>query len=178
MLRDVPEGGRLAMHRPRVVRAAVFSLVAAGIGAIGSACSNKDSGSPTGDAGPGDAALPTTASVAIGPDGGTVAVVGATLTFPAGVVMTPTTITLTRTTDGAPPGFAALSPIYRCDPSGMNFSPPATMSMDFTPDGTTPVMVWSALNDPTFKPIGGTALGTRLTADVAHFSSGFVGHMP
>lgn len=111
----------------------------------------------------------------IGPEGGTIVVDGATMTFPPGAVTTPTSITIAATTEAAPAGFAAISPIFRCEPSGTNFPVKVTMAMTFTGDPANARIFWSSAATPEFTDVGGTVSGTVMTTEVAHFSRGFVG---
>jgi hypothetical protein len=110
----------------------------------------------------------------IGPEGGSIVVEGATVTFPADALTSPTSITITATDDAPPAGFTALSRVYRCEPSGTTFAKTVTMAMTFTGDATGATMFWSSGADPTFKDVGGTIAGNVMSAQVAHFSSGFV----
>jgi hypothetical protein len=111
----------------------------------------------------------------IGPEGGTISVDGAVVTFPANAVSSPLSITITPSDDAPPAGFTALSRVYHCEPSGTTFAQKVTMTMTFTGDATNATMFWSSGADPTFKDVGGTASSGTMSAQVEHFSSGFVG---
>jgi hypothetical protein len=111
----------------------------------------------------------------IGPEGGTIVVDGATMTFPPGAVTTPTSITIAATTEAAPDGFVALSPVFRCEPSGTSFPVKVTMAMTFEGDPANARIFWSSAALPEFTDVGGTVSGTVMTTEVAHFSRGFVG---
>jgi hypothetical protein len=124
----------------------------------------------------GTSVLPTTVTQSIGPEGGSITIDGATVRFPAGAVAAATSITIAQSTEAAPTGHVALSKVYRCSPTGTTFAQPVSMTMAFTPDGTTPTMFWSTDNDVTFTDVGGNAAGSTFTATVTHFSGGFVGH--
>ena len=136
--------------------AAIFSLV------CGSGCSSESS------------TPPSAVTQTIGPEGGTIAVGGATVTFPKGALGASKSITIS-TTDVAPQGFVVLSHVFRCEPSGTEFAQPVTMQMPFTDDGKGGTLFWSEGADPTFKDLGGSVSGTTVIATVKHFSSGFVG---
>lgn len=112
----------------------------------------------------------------IGPEGGTIEVGGAVVTFPKGALATTTTITIAAQ-DGAavPAGFVALSKLFKCEPSGTDFAQPVEMRMPFTDDGKGAALFWSTGADPTFKDLGGRIEGATMVATVQHFSSGFVG---
>lgn len=118
---------------------------------------------------------PTAVTKAIGPEGGEVIVGGATVTFPRGAVDTQRSVTITATDAAAPPGYVALSRVFKCEPSGLEFSQPVTMRMPFTDDGKPKTMFWSSGADPAFKDLGGTVEAGAMIATVKHFSSGFVG---
>jgi hypothetical protein len=118
---------------------------------------------------------PSTATQTIGPAGGTIVVEGATVTFPPNAVAAPTSITITETDEAPPAGYVALSPVYRCEPSGTTFGQKVTMAMTFRGNATGARIFWSSAADPTFKDLGGVVEGTVMTTQVAHFSSGFVG---
>jgi hypothetical protein len=110
----------------------------------------------------------------IGPEGGTIVVDGATVTFPRGALAEAKAITI-RSTDAKPEGFLLASKVYECGPSGTSFAEPVTMQMPFTDDGSGALtMFWSSGSDPSFKDIGGAASQKTMTARVLHFSSGFV----
>ena len=111
----------------------------------------------------------------IGPEGGTIVVEGATVTFPANALVTATAITITPSDDPPPAGYVALSRVIRCAPSGTTFATPVTMAMTFDGDPTGATMFWSSGEDPSFKDVGGSASGSVMSAGVLHFSSGFVG---
>jgi hypothetical protein len=125
--------------------------------------------------GDGASSSSTTATQMVGPEGGTIEVDGAKVTFPPGALAEAKAITISSTTS-VPDGFVALSKVFRCEPSGTEFAQPVVMTMPFVDDGKGPfTMFWSTGEDPTFKDIGGTAEGRVMTATVKHFSSGFLG---
>jgi len=131
------------------------------------ACSSDDGATPS---------PPSTQTMTIGPEGGSIVVGGATVTFPKDAVSSPTQITISEEADGFPEGFVALSHLFRCQPSGTNFAHPVTMQMPFVDDQKGPATIfWSTGADPTFKDVGGTVQGTTMITTVEHFSSGFVG---
>jgi hypothetical protein len=111
----------------------------------------------------------------IGPEGGTIEVDGAHVTFPPGAVSEAKAITIASTT-AIPDGFVAVSKVFTCEPSGTDFAQPVSMTMPFVDDGKGPItMFWSTGSDPTFKDIGGKAEGAVMTATILHFSKGFLG---
>lgn len=131
-------------------------------------CSSSSSSSPTpaGD----------TVTQAIGPEGGTIQVGGAVVTFPKGAVAAPTTVTISAQDTTTPPaGFVALSKLFTCEPSGTDFAQPVEMRMPFVDDGKGASLRWSSGSDPSFKDLGGKVEGNVMVATVQHFSAGFVG---
>jgi len=120
----------------------------------------------------------TTVTQTVGSEGGTIELDGATVTFPAGALDKPTSITIAATDEAAPTGYKALSRIYACAPTGLTFDPKVTMAMKFASDGQPATMFWSSGSDPSFQDVGGVAAGDTMSASVAHFSRGFVGRGP
>jgi hypothetical protein len=113
---------------------------------------------------------------AIGPEGGTIEVGGAVVTFPKGSVAKETMITISvDEMSKIPEGFVALSKLFKCEPAGTEFTQPVEMRMPFTDDGKGGTLFWSTGSDPTFKDLGGRIDGTTMVATVQHFSAGFVG---
>ncbi len=112
--------------------------------------------------------------------GGTITVAGATLTFPQGALALKETITVHAQTVTPPDGYVMLSEFFKCDPTGIDFQNPVTMTIPFTDDGAgkTPTVFWSSAFQPGFTDLGGTKSddGKTVTANIAHFSSGFVGY--
>jgi hypothetical protein len=112
----------------------------------------------------------------IGPEGGSILVGGATVTFPAGALTAPREITIAATDADAPAGFVKLSRVFECKPSGTTFAQNVSMRMPFVDDGQGPAtMFWSTAEEPLFKDVGGRRDANTLTAEVTHFSAGFVG---
>jgi hypothetical protein len=142
-----------------------FSLVSLVFGIAIAGCSSNSAPAPR----------PSAVTETIGPAGGTILVDGATVTFPPNAVAAPTSITITETDEAPPPGYVALSRVYRCGPSGTTFAQKVTMAMSFRGDATGARIFWSSGIDPTFKDVGGVAEGTVMTTQIEHFSSGFVG---
>jgi hypothetical protein len=113
---------------------------------------------------------------AIGPEGGTIEVGGAVVTFPKGAVAQSTMITISvRQATAVPAGFVALSSLFACEPAGTTFALPVEMRMPFTDDGKGGSLFWSSGADPTFNDLGGRIDGATMVATVQHFSAGFVG---
>jgi hypothetical protein len=125
--------------------------------------------------GEGTSSSPSSITQTVGPAGATIVVEGATVTIPKNALSAPKEITISASDGAAPGAFVALSRVFRCEPSGTSFSQPVTMQMPFTDDGKGGTMFWSTGADPTFKDVGGKIEGNTMTAEVRHFSSGFVG---
>jgi hypothetical protein len=136
------------------------------------ACSDSESTTPATTPG-------NSVTQPIGPDGGTIIVGGATVTIPKGALADTKQITISATDEKPPAGFTAVSKVFRCEPSGTEFTADVTMEMPFTDDGKPVKMFWSTGSDPTFKDIGGASTnGKTMIATVKHFSAGFVGRQP
>jgi hypothetical protein len=119
---------------------------------------------------------PASSTQTIGPDGGSIVVGGATVTFPKNAVASATKITISEDDGALPAGFETLSHVFRCEPAGTTFSQPVTMQMPFTDDHKGAATIfWSTGADPTFNDIGGTVQNGTMVTTVQHFSSGFVG---
>src|SRR5215471_21642414 len=129
-------------------------------------CSSSSSGT----------SAPAQVTKSIGPEGGQIQVDGATVTFAANAVASAQSITIAASSDPPPDGFVALSKVYKCDPSGLNFAAQVTMAMQFTADNSPVTMFWSSGADPTFKELTNVSTsGNVMTATIQHFSSGFIG---
>ena len=111
----------------------------------------------------------------IGPEGGTIEVGGAVVTFPKGAVAASTNITISVVENGVPEGYVALSKVFKCEPVGTDFAQPVEMRMPFTDDGKGGSLFWQSGNAPAFKNLGGRVEGNVMVATVLHFSGGFVG---
>jgi len=137
---------------------------------VAGACSSSTAGAPA------PASTSSDVQQAIGPEGGTIAVGGAVVTFPKGAVSQTTTITISvEPAAMVPAGFVALSSLFKCEPAGTTFAVPVEMRMPFTDDGKGGTLFWSTGADPTFNDLGGRVDGKTMVATVQHFSAGFVG---
>jgi hypothetical protein len=99
-------------------------------------CTRRDA-VPAGDCARG---VGETASATIGPEGGTVTLMGQqghssgvafSITFPPGSIRTPTVITVTETTQAPPAGMVDWSPVFRVDPVGLELAEPARVKVPF-----------------------------------------------
>jgi hypothetical protein len=112
----------------------------------------------------------------VGAGGGTIASAGVTLTVPPGALNDNVTITLAQSTDAVPSGYFGLSPVFVFGPDGLVFAKAVTVEVPFTDDGAGPsTLFWSLQGGTAFQNVGGSAAAGILTAQVTHFSRGFVG---
>jgi hypothetical protein len=113
-------------------------------------------------------------SATIGAAGGSLSAGDVTVTVPPGALGADTIISVVATSDPPPPGFTALSPIYHFSPDGLVFKAAVTVRIAFTgpPDGVG--LAWSSATRDGFDTIDGTVAGGALTAQITHFSRGFV----
>jgi hypothetical protein len=127
----------------------------------------------------GDDTAPSTphqvAENTVGMGGGQVTSNGVKLTIPAGALDHDVTITVATSSDPTPTGYVALSPVFVFGPDGLTFAKPITVTMAFTDDGRPATAFWSTASRAGFDDVGGTATGGQMTAQVTHFSQGFVG---
>jgi ZU5 domain len=145
---------------PSVVRSAFVALVVACVG-VSAACGS--SGSP--------------AERAVGAAGGTVEGDGVKLTVPAGAVEGNVTFSITPSSTPPPDTHTALSPMFVFGPEGISFAVPVTVEMAFSGDATGASLIWSTRAGDGFESVGGTAEAGKMTAQVTHFSRGFVGRL-
>lgn len=112
----------------------------------------------------------------IGPEGGSLRVVGAGLEVPPGALREPTVLTLTRTDDGPPPSYAPVGALFQLDPPGLRFGEPAELWLaEEQPWPVEPRLYSSAEGGSGYEPLRTTQDGTYLEAPVWHFSEFFAG---
>ena len=111
----------------------------------------------------------------IGPEGGSITVQGATMTFPEGALAETTDITISASNAAPLDDFVVLSKVFLCQPSGIQLAQPVTLEIPFTDDGQPSSVWWSSSTGPTFEDLGGERRGEKMTARVMHMSAGFVG---
>jgi hypothetical protein len=116
------------------------------------------------------------ASGAVGPSGGTVSVSGGPgIVVPAGALASTTTITIQATGSNGPSG----GPIYQFTPDGTVFSPAATVEMPVPSGMANPRIYWTAAGSSTqFGALPTTVSGSTASAQVTHFSLGYVAPAP
>jgi hypothetical protein len=136
-----------------------------------SACGDDNATLPDGG---NDATPPLVTTMTIGPLGGTFTAEGG-VSFdvqPAAVdAMTPITVTVTAT---PPSGFTAATGAVTFEPSGTVFARPITMRFPIDPTAADPTLYWSTHDGADYAPLDGTVENGILTAEVSHFSTGFV----
>lgn len=163
--------GRLPIMTSALIAAALLAS-----GCSSSTATPASSGTSGGTSGGTSSASSTDVQKAIGPEGGTIEVGGAVVTFPKGAVAQTTMITISvQPASTVPAGFVSLSSLFKCEPAGTDFAQPVEMRMPFTDDGKGGTLFWSTGADPAFKDLGGHAEGAIMVATVQHFSAGFVG---
>jgi hypothetical protein len=116
------------------------------------------------------------ASGTVGASGGTVSLAGGpTLQVPAGALASSTSITVQDTGQTAPSG----GPIYQFTPVGTTFSQPATVQIPVPAGVTNPRIYWTAAGSSTqFDALATTVTGSTASAQVTHFSLGYVAPAP
>jgi hypothetical protein len=142
------------------------ALLLAAVVALGIGC-----GSSGGDGGGGG-----NASGAVGPTGGTVSIAGGpSLVVPASALSSTTTITIQATGGNGPSG----GPIYQFSPDGTVFGTPATVAIPVPSGVTNPRIYWTAAGSSTqYEALATTVSGATASAQVSHFSLGYVGPGP
>lgn len=120
----------------------------------------------------------TVPSVTIGPGGGVFDDGGGLqVTVPPGALSSNVQISATHTTTAVASGYGALSNLYDFQPAGITFSKPVTVTLPL-PSGAPPnvTIYWSEKNDSSaYDDVNGAVIGSRISAQVTHFSTGFVG---
>jgi hypothetical protein len=113
-------------------------------------------------------------SANIGPAGGSITNCGARLDVPPGALSSVTTIIVWCDPGGDVPSYALRSPLYGFTPSGLAFAAPATVSIDFTGTSAGATIYWSQPSGADYAPLLSTVQGSRVIANINHFSTGFV----
>lgn len=134
-------------------------------------------GSSGGDAGGGGGSGNNNGTGAVGPSGGNVSLPsGPALQVPAGALGTATTLTIAASSVAAPAG--ARGGVYDFGPSGTVFATPVTVSFPVSA-GTAAsdvAIYWTKRGSTTsWDVLPATVANGVATAQVTHFSSGFVG---
>jgi len=120
----------------------------------------------------------------IGPAGGTVTEsTGAQVVIPAGALTQDTAIAVTKTSLGAPPLPAGITPfgsIYAFTPHGTSFAVPVTMTVPFdpalVPTGSTATLYKTDATQGAWEEVSGSSVnGSLMSGKVTSFSYAFVG---
>lgn len=117
---------------------------------------------------------PSSNSAAVGPSGGTLTLGGVTIVIPAGAVDRTVTLSVTPI-DDRPGGYTLEGRAFRFAPAGLRFSSPITVSLPGQPSGASSIY-WSVEGDESrFERVPTTFNGSVASAQISHFSVGFVG---
>jgi hypothetical protein len=99
---------------------------------------------------------------------------GVRLIVPEGAVTNDVTISVASSDVAPPDGYIAVSPIYTFSPDGLVFTKPVVVEITLGDDGLGSNIVWSSGSG--VEDLPSTISGTFMTANVMHFSRGFIGH--
>jgi formylglycine-generating enzyme required for sulfatase activity len=109
----------------------------------------------------------------VGDKGGVVRFDDVVLDIPAGALAREQSITIRKTAEPAPEGYVAASALYRFEPDGLSFMQPITVTIDAPTSARDASIIWS--DGSSFVALETTIAGGRASAEVEHFSSGFLG---
>jgi len=155
-----------AVRNPESLRRYPWAFaVAVSVGACATSTSSRDAAQPD----------VSTVAVTIGPGGGTVAASGASLLIPPGALADEVIITIANV-GTAPPPYVGFSPRFRFGPSGLHFRTPIVVAIAYEGDPGLASLYWSRDSGPGFDRAAARPVGRVMTADVDHFSEGFVGY--
>ncbi len=127
---------------------------------------------------PGSANSSAVTPVAIGPGGGVFKdASGLTVSVPAGALSNSVEISATGTAVPAAAGYGALSTLYEFQPAGITFSQPVKVTLPLPPGAPANVTIyWSRKDDSSaYDDVNGAVTGSSISAQVTHFSTGFIG---
>ncbi|MBU6162444.1 MAG: SUMF1/EgtB/PvdO family nonheme iron enzyme, partial [Myxococcales bacterium] len=131
-----------------------------------------DDGGTDVDAGPDGIGV---AEALIGTEGGSVTLGEASITVPSGAVAAPVTLRIVEVAGASTPGYTRYSPVYRFEPSGIEFAAPVRVSLPYEGDASRATLFWTYPGRSSFERVGGVESGGRVQGEVTHFSEGFVG---
>ena len=120
-------------------------------------------------------ALQSTATVELGVAGGMVETSNVRLLVPRDALRERTTIVITETSELAPEGLVAFSPVIHFEPNGLTFEQPVRVEIAFSGDPKEATLYWSTSGDADFDAIDGL-VSDVVIGEIHHFSRGFVGH--
>jgi hypothetical protein len=149
-------------HSVVAVRLLVAAAVLVGCGSSGAGSGNSSTVTP----------------MTIGPAGGTFDDGrGIKVTVPRGALSGNVQISGAHTNAAAASGYGAVSSLYDFEPAGVTFSQPVTITLPL-PSGSPPnvTIYWSEKNSPSvYDDVNGAVSGSSISAQVTHFSTGFIG---
>lgn len=115
----------------------------------------------------------------IGSSGGSITLEAVTLTIPANAVPSDTSFTITSSTTAAGANYTAYTPVYVFNPANTDYATPLTVEFDIGEKTTKqPVVYWTRKGSSVFERRPTTVNGSKISAQVTHFSMGFVGEAP
>jgi sugar lactone lactonase YvrE len=116
-------------------------------------------------------------SALIGPGGGTVTLGGASLSIPAGALEDPTVIRISIRGGSPPSEYETFSSFYEFAPSGLTFLVPATVVLPEHDPSASSSIYWSSGDSDGYTRLTTTEASGLASANVTHFSDGFVGEV-
>lgn len=118
-------------------------------------------------------------SKSIGSGGGTLQLEVVALTVPANAIPADLNISITSNQMPAGANFTAYTPVYTFQPANTDFGTPLTVEFDLTGKmPKNPVVFWTRKGSAVFERQATTVDGNKVSAQVRHFSMGFVGEAP
>ena len=154
----------------------VVVVLAACSGGASESNSTRDAGGDVGSLASGRSdASSLAASGSIGPAGGVVTLGAASITIPPGALSSATLITLHQRSDFPPARYVTYSPFYEFDPAGVTFAIPATVVLPRYGGPASAAVYWSAATGPGYDRLVSTVGAHVASAQVTHFSTGFLG---
>jgi hypothetical protein len=152
--------------KPSVSRLPVGALSAVMV-AVLSACPPPPKSNPAGTG--------KTIEASIGAAGGALELEGAKLTVPAGAVNADLKLSITSVQNPAASNYIALTPVFLFKPDGTDFAAPVTVEFDLgSKAATNPIVFWTRKGSSVFERQSSTRSGSKVSAQVTHFSQGFV----
>ncbi|MDP1921835.1 MAG: hypothetical protein Q8L14_36675, partial [Myxococcales bacterium] len=131
--------------------------------------------SPPGS-GPNPAGTGKAEAKAIGAAGGTIELEKVKLIVAPNTVPSDVMFSVTSSPNAAAANYTAHTPIYVFKPENTDFQTPVTVEFDITGRTVTnPVVYWTRKGSAVFERQPSTVNGSKVSAQVNHFSMGFVG---
>lgn len=168
-MKQTPVGVRLSGP----VALCVFSIMASGCGPasrLPDAGAEQHQPDPTAHERVRPETRPTTL---IGPEGGQVVEGGAAIDVPEGALQEDEPITISLVDVDLPAGWRQLSPVYRFQPEGLQFSAPATVEFEVDdPDLSDVSVLWSGDDGASWDALETNRSDGVVSASIDHFSLG------